>query len=220
MNEQLITDLLRRSSIANATPHDVTVRVLVNESSRPDSISDDDSSSSDESSDNEDSMADEGTSMKNGSSLSSQLISLSDAIRQAVESDQDLVGIAVAQDIPVLRIIRASTLQHRQKNRKRREGTDPTASTREKEVRFKVGIASHDLQRKTDQLIQYLLKRHACKVTVNSPYRYVSADENVVPKMMEQILTAAQVAGLPNGGVSLNPKRTQATVKMQPISKK
>ena len=148
-----------------------------------------------------------------------QIMTLQEAIQQAVAEQKDLVGIAVEQEVPVLTLSSWESLQYKSEKltRERRRNTALLASSVLKETTFKVGIADHDLTRKVDDIIEFLSKGHSCQIVVKAPRRYALKDPASARNMADRVLGMIE----DNGGelvreMVMNEEQTQAKFLIRP----
>ena len=96
------------------------------------------------------------------SSSSSQVVSLFHAIQTSIKEQQDLIGVANNQDIPVVRVMDLNRFQYQKRNRSKGSKAAVTA----KGFRFSTSIAENDLDRKVGQIVKALRKGHNCELMV------------------------------------------------------
>jgi translation initiation factor IF-3 len=91
------------------------------------------------------------------------MTSLSNAIQLSLRHEKDLIGIAINQDVPVLKV---DSLQRLAYEAKRTQNKNRMGSLPEKEFRFNTWIAANDFQRKLDKVLQSLAKGHSCMISI------------------------------------------------------
>ena len=103
------------------------------------------------------------------------VVSLQSAIDTANHIGLDLMEISLQQDIPVIKALDYSRLlfeqskssgSGKQKGGGKKGKGGGGSGLAVKEFKFKAGIADNDLERKTENMIKYLVKGHRCQVTI------------------------------------------------------
>lgn len=147
----------------------------------------------------------------------SEVVSLKKAIQTAVETDKDLIEVAIGQEIPVVKVIALASLEYKNRKQKTTAVALPL-----KEVQLKAGIAENDLLRKVDQIIGYLAKGHKCKVRVRGTRRVLNSNPNAVVDTIEDVLNIVkdEEAGTTVKPPEYNAQKTQVQVLLQGLSKK
>jgi translation initiation factor IF-3 len=110
-----------------------------------------------------------------------QVTSLSDAIQLSLKHEKDLIGIAVNQEVPVLKV---DSLQRLAYEAKKTQNKNRMGSLPEKEFRFNTWIAENDFQRKMDGVLQSLSRGHSCMISI------VAGSKSKVPDAARAMATS------------------------------
>jgi translation initiation factor IF-3 len=145
----------------------------------------------------------------------SKVVSLADAIKRSSELYKDLIEISIDQDIPVIRVEDLKKLEYQQSRKAQVKGP-----VKDKEFRFKGGIAENDFQRKVDQITQSLEKGLNCLVRIIIRRYMVTNDPDFAQGVATQVLERIGDAGELMNAVKINPTRTTAQFRLQPGKKK
>ena len=147
----------------------------------------------------------------------SDVVSLKLAIQTAVENDRDLVGIAIDQDVPVVRVVALSSLEYQSRKQKPAATALPL-----KEFQIKAAIAENDLRRKVDQMIGYLAKGHKAKVRIRATRRVLYHNPTAVSDTLEKVmqLVKDEEAGEIFKAPEFNAQRSQVQVMLHAPGKK
>jgi translation initiation factor IF-3 len=148
----------------------------------------------------------------------SEIMTLSQAIQKSIDLEQDLVEISIAQETPVLRLGDKGSLEY--KLLKKQQDNKKANSDKEKNVRFKVGIAENDMDRKIQQACQYLEKGNIVAVQVRCPGYLARRDPANAERLVQRVLDMAEQVGEKANEPSVNPEKTHVVFKMRPLSKK
>jgi translation initiation factor IF-3 len=148
----------------------------------------------------------------------SEIMTLTEAIRKSIDLNQDLVEISIAQETPVLKLGDKGSLEY--KLLKKQQDNKKANNEKEKNVRFKVGIAENDMDRKIQQACQYLEKGNIVAVQVRCPGYLARRDPGNAEKLVQRVLDMAELVGEKANEPSVNPEKTHVVFKMRPLSKK
>jgi translation initiation factor IF-3 len=148
----------------------------------------------------------------------SEIMTLTEAIRKSIDLEQDLVEISIAQETPVLKLGDKGSLEY--KLLKKQQDNKKANNEKEKNVRFKVGIAENDMDRKIQQACQYLEKGNIVAVQVRCPGYLARRDPGNAEKLVQRVLDMAELVGEKANEPSVNPEKTHVVFKMRPLSKK
>jgi translation initiation factor IF-3 len=149
-----------------------------------------------------------------------EVMSLTHAIGMSGEEGVDLVGINLNQDVPVVKCIDFNKFLYQQ-SKKGSSVKNPNAGKKStKQFTFKAGIDDNDLQRKTDNMIGYLTKGHACQVTITSKGRFLKVDKDIVETTLERLKELVGDDGNPQGNMKKNEWGNRGSLLFQPNSKK
>ena len=158
----------------------------------------------------------------------------------SAEHDVDLVGINLTQDIPVVKCVDYNKFLYQQSKKSSTStstgagsgsgststGGDSATSASTggkkstKQFSFRAGIDDNDLQRKGTNMVQYLLKGHACQVTITSNRRNLKSDGNIIIKTLERLKELVGEDGSPQGTIKTNEYGNRGTLLFQPNSKR
>jgi translation initiation factor IF-3 len=148
----------------------------------------------------------------------SEIMTLTEAIRKSIDLEQDLVEISIAQETPVLKLGDKGSLEY--KLLKKQQDNKKANNEKEKNVRFKVGIAENDMDRKIRQACEYLEKGNIVAVQVRCPGYLARRDPGNAEKLVQRVLDMAELVGEKANEPSVNPEKTHVVFKMRPLSKK
>jgi translation initiation factor IF-3 len=148
----------------------------------------------------------------------SEIMTLTEAIRKSIDLEQDLVEISVGLETPVLKLGDKGSLEY--KLLKKQQDNKKANNEKEKNVRFKVGIAENDMDRKIRQACEYLEKGNIVAVQVRCPGYLARRDPGNAEKMVQRVLDMAELVGEKANEPSVNPEKTHVVFKMRPLSKK
>lgn len=186
-NERLVSAIVKKSGAASAD--DIPVRLIVDQQ--------------------------KGEEQQQGTSTGVEVVSLTEAIRVSVDLDQDLIGLALQQEIPVLKVdcLKRLAYQQSRKTQSSKKGN----ILPEKEFRFKTGIDDNDLQRKIDNMASFLDKGHNCMVSIRSTRRQMLKDPDTARNTANQIMELVGDVGELEGKLKVNPNKTFARFLLRPI---
>jgi len=145
-----------------------------------------------------------------------EVVSLAKAIQTSVDLDHDLIGIALEQEVPVVKVDCLKRLAYKQSRKSSQNKKGQTLP--EKEFRFKTGIEDNDLQRKVDNMIKYLDKGHNCQVSIRSTRRAMTKDEDAARIMANKVLDLVSEVGELESKLKVNPSKTFARFLLKPSS--
>jgi len=114
---------------------------------------------------------------------------LSEALKEAIESDLDLIEISPGATPPVCKVGSLSKYLY-EKEKKKKEARKHHSGGQVKEVRFRIKIGEHDFKVKVDRIIKFLKERH--KVRVNMAFfgremQHVDIGQTMLVKIEEAI---------------------------------
>lgn len=137
----------------------------------------------------------------NSSSLSSssptnetRIVTLNEAINISHELSLDLMEVTLKQDPPVIKAVDYDKWLYDQKKKLSKKdsggggGGGGAISDRPlKEFKFRAGIADHDLERKTNNMLKYLGKGHAIRVTLTARQRSLNEDAQAISTTLDRV---------------------------------
>ena len=144
----------------------------------------------------------------------SSVVRLSEAIRESIQHDVDIIAIDIGQEIPVLKLANVKALEYRASKK-----AAPSKKLVEKEVRVRAGIADHDLKRKAETIDKYLQKGMNCLVAVRCKQRELRLDSKAAETTINRVLALVE-AGTPVKPPIIHPEQTSGHVTLQPHSNK
>jgi translation initiation factor IF-3 len=157
--------------------------------------------------------------LKPGEPSTSEMLSLTQAVKKSLEIERDLIAVSIDQEVPVIKIADAKSLVYQQ-SKKQSENKKKSKSLPAKEIRFRTRIAENDLQRKVDQMCKYLDKGHNCLITVRASRRNAMKDPEgtvqTVTQIMELIKDDAELMNDPK----VNLEKTVGQFQVRPAPKK
>lgn len=157
------------------------------------------------------------TVMEQQGKSTSDVMSLKMAIQLAVESDRDLVEVALDKDIPVVKAVALTSLEYRSRKQK-----SVASALSVKEFQVKAGIAENDLMRKMDQMIGFLRKGHRTRIRIRGTRKAFTRNPQVVVDTLQEVLDILQEeeAGELVNPPEFNEQRTQCQALLQTPPKK
>lgn len=140
-------------------------------------------------------MDDEDGSEGNAASTpTTQIVTLNEAISIAHDLALDLMEVTLQQTPPVIKAVNFDKWLYEQKkkeklatSKKKKEGGGAISDRPLKEFKFRAGIADHDLERKTNNMLTYLAKGHAIRVTLTARKRMLMADELAISTCLARV---------------------------------
>jgi translation initiation factor IF-3 len=127
------------------------------------------------------------------------VVSLEEALRQARESEMDLVEVAPGADPPVCRIIDYSKMLY-EKQRKLKEARKHQRQVEIKEVKLRPNIGKHDYEVKLQHVREFLLKGQKVKVTLVFRQREMRRFDSGVDVVNQIVTDVADIATRENPG--------------------
>ena len=167
VNEDLVALLVRRF---DTSPDKIQVRMIVTQEP---TTSDDDEADSDK------------------PTTTTEIVSLADAIQRSIDEDQDLIGIALTQEIPVVKIdnLKMLAYRHAKAEGKGKSSVEKNSKVlRDKEFQFGGAIADSDLQRKVDRLVEALREGRNCSVTIKCTFKHLRKDPQAARNGANRVL--------------------------------
>lgn len=140
------------------------------------------------------------------------------------DEGKDLVGVNLEQDIPVVRCVDYNKFLYEQNKKgsdKKGGGSGATGGKKAtKQFSFKAGIDDNDLERKANNMVSYLIKGHACQVTISSNRRNLNADKDVIETTLGRLKEIVGEDGSQQGKIKNNQWGNRGTLLFQPNRKK
>lgn len=150
-------------------------------------------------------------------SKTSEVVSLSEAIKTSIDEQLDLIGVDLKQEIPVVKVDSLKRLQY-QKSRK--TSSSKTHKTQVKEIRFKATIAENDLQRKVDNMVDHLSKGNNCLVTIKCSSSDMAKDPKAARNMAQRVIERVTDYGEIMNEVRIYAEDTMASFSLRPSTRK
>lgn len=145
-----------------------------------------------------------------GTQTESKEITLSNAIKTALDLGLDLVEIDLNQEVPVVRAVKYEAKVYRATKEKAKTPKDPGSIT--KEFRFKAQTEEHDLQRKVKDIIEALEKGHKCTITARCRKRIAAQNPQAINEVFDRVLEQVKGIGEPTKTPEINNDNTQGSV--------
>lgn len=183
LNEHLIAELFNKKKRDGVTADTYEVRLIVDQGRNK---NEDDS---------EDDTDDDGGNTTDAAyTPTSQITTIENAMNIAHDLSLDLMEVTIKQTPPVIKAVDYDKWLYEQKkktklaaSKKRREGGGAISDRPLKEFKFRAGIADHDLGRKADNMIKYLGKGHAIRVTLTARQRMLNEDDQAIATTLERV---------------------------------
>ena len=176
LNEHLIAELLQMKKGAE-TADTSEVRLILDLGRRGKDDNDDDDDTSSE-----------------PSTPTTQIVTINKAISIAHDHSLDLMEVSLKGDPPVIKALDFEKFLYQQKRKesktkatKSRDGGGSISDKPLKEFKFRAGIADHDLQRKASNMVKYLTKGHAVRVTLTARQRMLREDTDAINTTLERV---------------------------------
>ena len=203
INEHLIAELFniskdrKKNDDSSITADSYEVRLIVDmghdkkKKKKIKKEKDDDNASSLEEEEEEDSS----------STTTNQLATLNEAISIAHKHSLDLMAVNITNVIPpVIKAVNYDKWLYEQKknaitkSKKKKKmnnsstgGGGAISDKSLKEYKFRAGIDQHDLERKANNMIKYLKKGHAIRVTLTARYKSLNQDADAISTTLERV---------------------------------
>ena len=128
------------------------------------------------------------------------VMSLKEAIKLATQLHVDIIDIDSRQPIPVVQL---ESLNHYEFKKRKKVKARMSKLLPDKELRFTPAIAENDLQRKIDQIIDYLEKGHKCSIRVLGIQDDSDSGFDLIDRIMERVGSVGELVSdtrsLPGG---------------------
>jgi translation initiation factor IF-3 len=179
LNEHLISELLTRrgkdGSDNSISAETYEVRLIV-DVGRPDKS-------------NKQNREDGDGNSEEAQSSTLQIVTINEAISIAHTHSLDLMEVSLKQDPPVIKALDFDRFVYQQKRKeaKTKDSKSAISDKPVKEFKFRAGIADHDLQRKASNMIEYLVKGHAVRVTLTARARSLREDAEAIQTTLDRV---------------------------------
>ena len=190
------------------------------------------SSSNDDNTDDDDDNDSNNNNNNNKSSSSNhgtQIVTLNEAINMSHELSLDLMEVTLKQDPPVIKVVSYDKWLYDQKkklskkkpsDRKKKggggEGGGAISDRPLKEFKFRAGIADHDLERKANNMLQYLSKGHAIRVTLTARQRSLNEDAQAISTTLDRVKELIGDKAVEVRGMKANERKSYGNLLLHP----
>eukprot|EP00571_Detonula_confervacea_P003268 CAMPEP_0172324584 /NCGR_PEP_ID=MMETSP1058-20130122/51706_1 /TAXON_ID=83371 /ORGANISM="Detonula confervacea, Strain CCMP 353" /LENGTH=380 /DNA_ID=CAMNT_0013040893 /DNA_START=18 /DNA_END=1157 /DNA_ORIENTATION=+ len=238
LNEHLIAELFnkmkgsKQQSMVTADTYEV--RLIVDqghqkkketkEDDEGDGEEDEDDEDSDDSSKEDDMKSEKPT---KSHTPTTQICTLNQAITIAHTHALDLMGVTINQIPPVIKAVDFDKYLYDQKKKlaklstkKRTEGGGAISDRPLKEFKFRAGIADHDLERKTTNMMKYLAKGHAIRVTLTARQRSLNMDAAAITTTFERVKELVGDKAVEARGMKANDRKSYGSLLLHPNKSK
>ncbi len=166
------------------------------------------------------------SSKSKSSSTTTQLTTLARAITIAHEHSLDLIGITMASNPPVIKAVDLDRHMYQLKRRaaramsaKKRGGKGAISDRPLKEFKFRAGIADHDLLRKANNMMEYLGRGHAVRVTLTARQRSLKDDADAISTTLDRLRELVGDKAVEARGMKANDRNSYGTLLLHPSKK-
>ena len=228
LNEHLIAELFNRmkghSGTISADTYEVRLIVEQGNYKKKETMNDEngDNDATSKSDENDTSTASSSTT-KAKTTPSSQLTTLNEAITIAHEHALDLMEVTLHVSPPVIKAVDFDKWQYEQKkkqaqltSKKKKEGGGAISDRPLKEFQFRAGIADHDLERKTNNMLKYLSKGHAIRVTLTARNKSLVADAEAIHTTLERVKELVGDKAIEARGLKANDRKSAGSLVLHP----
>ena len=213
LNEHLIAELFNMKQRENVTAESYEVRLIV-DPARPER------GRGGEDGDRDD--QDQGGAGR----PTTEVCTLNRALDIAHERELDLMEVNLRQDPPVLRAVDYDRLVYDRKRQatraareKRERGGGAISDRQVKEFKFRAGIADHDLERKAGNMMKYLERGHAIRVTLTARQRSLNSDANAIQTTLERVKELVGDLAVEARGMKANDRKSFGSLLLHPSKK-
>lgn len=218
LNEHLIAELFNMKKRENVTVESYEVRLIV-DPARPDRGRGGSDGGGDES---DDQGGGDGATPR----PTTEVCTLNRALDIAHERELDLMEVNLRQDPPVLRAVDYDRLVYDRKRQatkaareKRERGGGAISDRQVKEFKFRAGIADHDLGRKTANMMRYLEKGHAIRVTLTARRRSLNSDADAIQTTLDRVKELVGDLAVEARGMKANDRKSFGSLLLHPSKK-
>eukprot|EP00804_Cyclotella_cryptica_P026338 CCRYP_007655-RA/>CCRYP_007655-RA protein AED:0.24 eAED:0.24 QI:0/-1/0/1/-1/1/1/0/246 len=153
----------------------------------------------------------------------SQIVTINDAIKIAHQHSVDLMEVSLQQDPPVIKALDFDRFLYHQKRKESKtkdSGGGAISDKPLKEFKFRAGIADHDLERKTSNMIEYLEKGHAIRVTLTARRRSLNEDAQAIRTTLDRVKDLVGDKAVEVRGMKSNDQGSYGNLLLHPNLKK
>ena len=184
------------------------------------------------------SLEEEEDSSTTSSSTTNQLTTLNEAIAIAHKHSLDLMAVNITNVTPpVIKAVNYDKWLYEQKknaitkSKKKKKmnnnnsigggGYGGAISDKSlKEYKFRAGIDQHDLERKANNMIKYLKKGHAIRVTLTARYKSLNQDADAISTTLERVKELVGDLAIEARGMKANDRKSYGSLLFHPNLKK
>lgn len=159
-----------------------------------------------------------------------QIVTLNEAINMSHELSLDLMEVTLKQDPPVIKAVSYDKWLYDQKKKQSKKpdrknkkgggeggGGGGAISDRPlKEFKFRAGIADHDLERKANNMLQYLSKGHAIRVTLTARQRSLNEDAQAISTTLDRVKELIGDKAVEVRGMKANERKSYGNLLLHP----
>ena len=228
INEHLIAELFNKTKHDAITADTYEVRLIVDQGFVKEDDAESEGDDSDDDLDDADGNSSESSSKGGGGgggqrATTTQVATLTEAIAISHEHSLDLMEVSIAQTPPVIKAVDFDKWQYEQKKiqkaaltKKKQEGSGAISDRSLKEFKFRAGIDFHDLERKTNNMIKYLTKGHAIRVTLTARQRTLKEDAAAIETTFERVKELVGDRAVEARGMRANDRKSYGTLLLHP----
>lgn len=158
--------------------------------------------------------------------VTTEVVTLNKAISIAHEHALDLMEVTIHQSPPVIKAVDFDKFLYDQKKKqskaatkKKREGGGAISDRPLKEFKFRAGIADHDLERKANNMIKYLEKGHAIRVTLTARMRSLREDAAAIDTTLDRVKELVGDRAVEARGMKANDRKSYGSLLLHPSKK-
>lgn len=212
LNEHLVAELFNQKKRHSVTADTYEVRLIIDQGYNPKANKNGDDGGDEDSSNNESS-----------STPTTQVTTLDNAISISHELSLDLMEVTLQQSPPVIKAVNFDRWLYEQKkkekaaqSKKKKEGGGAISDRPLKEFKFRAGIADHDLERKANNMIKYLGKGHAIRVTLTARQRSLNADAAAIETTLNRVKELVGDKAVEVRGMKANERKSYGNLLLHP----
>jgi translation initiation factor IF-3 len=153
-----------------------------------------------------------------------QIVTINEAISIAHKHSLDLMEVSLKGEPPVIKALDFDKFLYHQKRKesksKSKDGGGSISDKPVKEFKFRAGIADHDLQRKATNMINYLTKGHAVRVTLTARQRMLKEDTDAINTTLDRVKELVGDKAVEVRGMKSNERGSYGNLLLHPNLKK
>ena len=217
LNEHLVAELFneikkKEGGAAKVSPDTFQVRLIIDAGRDGKKGSDDDNN-------------DSSSSSSSSSGNDSRIVTLNEAIDLSHDLSLDLLEVTLKQDHPVIKAVDYDKWLYDQKKKQSKKekgsgsGGGAISDRPLKEFKFRAGIADHDLERKTNNMLKYLGKGHAIRVTLTARQRSLNEDAQAIRTTLDRVKELIGDRAVEVRGMKANDRLSYGNLLFHPSNK-